>query len=44
MTLRLGRRQQIIAATHPQSTADSDSSLRKMAEDAATAHTVTRYL
>jgi hypothetical protein len=39
-TLRFGRRRQIIAAAHPQSTADSDSALRKMAEDAATAHTL----
>jgi len=38
VTLRFGRRRQIVAATHPHSNADS--SLRKMAEDAATAHTL----
>jgi hypothetical protein len=38
MTLRFKRRQQPIAATHPHSVADS--TLRKMAEDAATAHTL----
>jgi hypothetical protein len=38
MTLRFGRRRQIIAATHPH--APPDSALRKMAEDAATAHTL----
>lgn len=38
MTLRFGRRRQIIAATHPHS--PPDSALRKMAEDAATAHTL----
>jgi hypothetical protein len=38
MTLRFGRRRQIVAATHPRSNADP--AIRKMAEDAATAHTL----
>jgi Transglycosylase SLT domain len=38
MTLRFGRRRQIIAATQPHS--EADTALRKMAEDAATAHTL----
>jgi hypothetical protein len=38
MTLRFARRRPIIAATHPHS--EADSNLRKMAEDAATAHTL----
>jgi hypothetical protein len=38
MTLRFSGRRQIIAATHPHS--PPDSTLRKMAEDAATAHTL----
>jgi hypothetical protein len=38
MTLRFKRRPQTIAVTHPRS--ESDSTLRKMAEDAATAHTL----
>lgn len=40
MTLRFGQRRQIVAATHPHSNSGSDSALRKMAEDAATAHTL----
>ena len=38
MTLRFKRRQQTVAVTHPHS--ESDSTLKKMAEDAATAHTL----
>jgi hypothetical protein len=38
MTLRFGRRRQIVATAHPNS--NTDSALRKMAEDAATAHTL----
>jgi Transglycosylase SLT domain len=37
MTLRFARRRPIIAATHP---SEANSNLRKMAEDAATAHTL----
>jgi hypothetical protein len=38
LTLRLRRRPQIIAVTHPHT--EAGSALRKMAEDAATAHTL----
>jgi hypothetical protein len=38
MTLRSARRRPIVASTHPH--AEADSNLRKMAEDAATAHTL----
>ena len=38
MTLRFKRRQPTVAVAHPHS--ESDSTLRKMAEDAATAHTL----
>ena len=40
MMLRFGRRRQIIAAPHPSPNPNADAALRKMAEDAATAHTL----